>query len=216
MLSCWQTCGIWLAFIWPVWLNLSAVHFCLCDWSGLVQPILNSVFWDVTPYIVLAIYQSEGKKIQAARTSEKSVSIYQITLAFIPKDSNPVTARCYGREEIPSRSHSIYSDSPSTAVSSVRDLTRPQFVCGSEFLAGCSRQDELTTTQSCVHLSALEINWTWKSALTKIFLPSFVHDARGFVCRKLCALQSERICKTFSFLNCVKNGKKNLLTPYKV
>jgi len=55
---------------------------------------MNSIFWDVTLYIVVAIYQCEGKKIQAERTSEKLVSIYQMSQAFIPKDSKPVTACC--------------------------------------------------------------------------------------------------------------------------
>jgi len=94
----------------------------MCDWSDLVHTITNSVFWDVTLYIVVVVYQRRSKKIPTARTSEKLVSIYPMSLAVIPKDSSPVTACSYGREAIPRRSHSIY-DSPSTAVSTVRDLT---------------------------------------------------------------------------------------------
>jgi hypothetical protein len=95
----------------------------MCDCSGLVHTIRNSVFWDVTLYIVVAVYQRGSKKIPAARTSEKLVSIYPMSLAVIPKDSSPVTACCYGRKAIPRRSHSNYNDSPSTVGSTVRDLT---------------------------------------------------------------------------------------------
>jgi hypothetical protein len=144
-----------------------------------MQSISNSVFWDETLCIVLDIYQREDKKIQAARTSEKLVSIYQISLAFIPKDNNPVTACCYGREAILSRSQSIYSDSPSTAVSSVRDLTTVclQFKIPSKLQpARWARNDSVVRLAVC-YPDKLNL----KFSTDQNFVPSFVHDAREFV-----------------------------------
>jgi len=142
------------------------------------------------PYIVVAIYQREGKKIQAARTPEKLVSIYQMSLAFIPKDSSPVTACCYGREAIPSGRHSIYSHSPSTAVSSVRDLTTVclWFRIPSRLQpARWARNDSVVRPAVC---SRDKLNR--KVSTDQNFVPSFAHDASEFVSRGIIWLKERK------------------------
>jgi hypothetical protein len=59
-------------------------------------------------------------------------------------------------------------------------VTWPLCVCGLEFLAGCSRLDELAATHSCVALPVLEINWVWRAALTKIFFPVLCTMTAGY------------------------------------
>jgi hypothetical protein len=169
----------------------------------LVHPITNSVFWDVTPYIVVALYEREGKKIQAARISEKLVSIYQMSLAFIQTDRNPVTASCSERDAIPKCSYSIYSDSPSTAVSSVRDLTT---MCLRFGIPSRLQQARWARSDSVVRRDAHSRDKpNLKGSTDQNFVPSFVHNDRGFVCRKLCALTNERICKTLVLSISVKS-----------
>jgi hypothetical protein len=151
------------------------------------------------PYIVVALYEREGKKIQAARISEKLVSIYQMSLAFIQADSNPVTAGCYERDAIPKCSYSIYSDSPSTAVSSVRDLTT---MCLRFRIPSRLQPARWARSDSVVRRAAHSRD---KPNLKDSTDQNFVHNDREFVCRKLCVLTNERICKTLVLSISVKS-----------
>ena len=169
-MSCWQNCGIWLACFGPVWMNLSVVH------SSSVRLV-----WPGAPYYEQRLLGCDSvyrRSYLSTRRQENSRSTYIWKVGiYLPNVSGLHPKRQQSRDCLVLRTGSntvagatvSTATPPSTAVSSVRDLTT--VVCGSEFLAGCSRQDELATIQSCVQLSALEINWTWKSALTKILFP---------------------------------------------
>jgi hypothetical protein len=118
----------------------------------------RTVFWDVTLYIVVDVYQRGSKKIPAARNLK---SWYLSTQCHWPSSQKTAVqwllAATDGKQY---REGATVSTATPHPLQSQLSVTWPQFVCGSEFLAGCSQRDEFPTTQSCVQLSALEINWT--------------------------------------------------------
>ena len=207
-MSCWQNCVVWLAYIGHLLLYLSVVHFfLLCDWSGLVHPITDSVFWDVTLCIAVAIYQREGKKIQAARTSGK-FGIYLPDVTGLPpkrQQSEWLVAATDGTQYRAGATVSTADPHALLMQCSLKCPWRPLCVYGSEFLAGCCQQDELPRTRSCVALACSRDKLDLKVRSVQNFVHSFEHDARGFVCRGLCLLTSERICKKRVFISSVKN-----------
>ena len=158
----------------------------------------NNVYWDVTPCILVNC-QREGKRIQAAPTSKKLVSIYQMSLLCIPRGSNP--SNCPSRMSRNTEQHPI----PCwfTAVSSVRDLTTVclRFRIPSRLQpARWARKDSVVRRIACC-----QDKLNFEVSTGQNFVRIFMHDTCEWVYRKLCVLKSEWIYKTDIFLSSVKN-----------